>query len=405
LAVALSALCDVLGLRPSQLPAALHAESAEAFVESMTIGDESMADLLEGSGEGTLRASLEGAAIEAALSRFDAAVPPLDPALRVLLAGTADAGSPLRALHNHVDTLLKEIWMAVTNWRAAQVSRDGGGVHAVSLGAVRFPAPTGVSCNMMPIVLPQTFRDQCFASDRDEAGLSKCALSLPPAFRAYLPLIEACPLTADDAGKIGYLTIDESWPAAGHAQRRPGLHTESPGLVEQVGVVAPEAIGAASGEWKPAAGGGRTFMWGGGHYVRQTSDHGNATLPGLRGAYHGGLFIASTVAASTAVWNARVSPHAVGKHGSLEHLRACLGEGYRLPANAMVWLTDATPHESLPLPEAATSAAPRQFFRLVTSRVSGWYRAHSTANDLGVTPPPEIPIIDGDKFAPSRPIP
>ena len=110
--------------------------------------------------------------------------------------------------------------------------------------------------------------------------------------------------------------------------------------------------------------------------------------------------MASTVADSCAVWNARVSPQAVGELGSLEHLRACLGDGYRLPADTMVWITDATPHESLPLPEAAAAAAaPRQFFRLVTSRVSGWYRAHSTPNELGTTPPPEVPILDGDKFA------
>ena len=108
--------------------------------------------------------------------------------------------------------------------------------------------------------------------------------------------------------------------------------------------------------------------------------------------------MASTVDNSCAVWNARVSPTAVGELGSLEHLRAYLGDGYRLPAHTMVWMTDGTPHESLPLEAAADAAAPRQFFRLVTSRISGWYRAHSTANELGITPPPEVPIINGDKF-------
>ena len=45
-----------------------------------------------------------------------------------------------------------------------------------------------------------------------------------------------------------------------------------------------------------------------------------------------------------------------------------------------------TPHESLPLKRKKF----RQFFRVVTSRVSLWYRDHSTANPLGVVPDPAI---------------
>lgn len=63
-----------------------------------------------------------------------------------------------------------------------------------------------------------------------------------------------------------------------------------------------------------------------------------------------------------------------------------------------------TPHESLPL----TEAAHRQFFRLVTSevrprhdaQVALWYRDHSTANPLGVRPDPDTTItVSGDKFS------
>ena len=42
----------------------------------------------------------------------------------------------------------------------------------------------------------------------------------------------------------------------------------------------------------------------------------------------------------------------------------------------------------------------RQFFRLVTSEVSLWYRDHSTANPLGVQPDPAITaVVVGDKFS------
>ena len=42
----------------------------------------------------------------------------------------------------------------------------------------------------------------------------------------------------------------------------------------------------------------------------------------------------------------------------------------------------------------------RQFFRLVTSKVSFWYRDHSTPNPLGVRPDPTITLtVVGDKFS------
>ena len=93
-------------------------------------------------------------------------------------------------------------------------------------------------------------------------------------------------------------------------------------------------------------------------------------------------------------------------------------------------MTDTTPHESLPLPAGTR----RSYFRLVTSKVSAWcapcsspppsrprhhnascppsppsprsarrYAAHSTPNPLGITPPPEVPILNVSKFAQAGP--
>ena len=65
-------------------------------------------------------------------------------------------------------------------------------------------------------------------------------------------------------------------------------------------------------------------------------------------------------------------------------------------ANRMYWMTDRSPHESLPL-KAGTY---RQFFRLVTSRVGLWFEDHSTPNPKGVKPDPKITkIVKGNKFS------
>ena len=72
----------------------------------------------------------------------------------------------------------------------------------------------------------------------------------------------------------------------------------------------------------------------------------------------------------------------VGRLGDLEHLRGALGKGVTLDAGQLVWMTDRTPHESMPL-KAGTY---RQYFRLVTSEISVWYKEHNTPNPLGVLP-------------------
>ena len=88
----------------------------------------------------------------------------------------------------------------------------------------------------------------------------------------------------------------------------------------------------------------------------------------------------------------------VGKLGDIEHLRRCLGEGHSIKANNMIWMSDTTPHESLPLRKGTY----RQYFRLVTSDISVWYSKHSTPNPYGIVPPSNVLIIDDDKFEASK---
>lgn len=156
--------------------------------------------------------------------------------------------------------------------------------------------------------------------------------TLPAWVRQHAPIIDRCPV-GDEAGKVGYLSISEGFVRAGGTQRRPGLHCE--------------------GHPRAAWGGGG---WGG----------------------RRGLYMASNIEGSCAVWDARVkSP---GPGGDCEHMRGSLGERSLMGAGQLWWLHDRTPHEALPV----NINVHRQWFRLVTSDVSIWYAKHSTVNPLGV---------------------
>ena len=117
-----------------------------------------------------------------------------------------------------------------------------------------------------------------------------------------------------------------------------------------------------------------------------------------------GIYMASNMDNSCAVWNCRIierkdknEKDVVGKMGNMEHIRSSLPAKYRynLEGGKLYWITDRTPHEALPLEQGGW----RQFFRLVSHKLSVWYDAHSTKNPTGVTPDKKITkIIKGNKF-------
>lgn len=247
----------------------------------------------------------------------------------------------------------------------ARTDDDGGGFHGGSRngkpreprepseldGRVEFPPPMDIQINMMPFIMGNK-------------------ASIPEEYQQYWPLIEKCILPPSEHGKVGYLTIDEGWVQPGQAQRRGGLHIEAPG----------------------------NPLHQGGAYTEQRIDWGCGIVRWDRSTVDGGLYMASNVPNSCRVWNAQIrdSPSVVGKLGSLEHIRDVLGEGAPMEAGKLYWLTDTTPHESLPLEEKTY----RQYFRLVTSSLSAWYPEHSTPNSLGVEPDSEITqVVAGNKFA------
>lgn len=256
----------------------------------------------------------------------------------------------------------RSISRVVTDWVTTRLGRseDDRKEVAFSLVAeVQFPNPIGLNVNMLPFIM----------GDKN---------SLPEPLRCYFPLILQCPVSEDEYGKVVYLTVSEGQVEADSTQRRSGLHVEAAG-------------GIAGVNGKLLA--GTESNWGGG--VRDSFYMGG-DVEGEPDKYNGGLFMASNVNDSCEIWDALVGKgHGiVDYHGSGEHLRPFIGKGTKLKANELAWLTDRTPHEALP----QTKSGYRQFFRLVTSNISVWFRQHSTANPK-VPIPDHVVVIDDNKFA------
>jgi hypothetical protein len=150
---------------------------------------------------------------------------------------------------------------------------------------------------------------------------------------------------------------------AGTTQRRPGLHTESSGTVK---------------------------------IDRNTETHVSWGVGYRHDSFNGGIFISTNISGSCRIYDhVWVNSDAgVGPGGNVEHLREHLGEGKLVQASQLWWMSDRSPHESLPVEKDTY----RQFFRLVVGPVSVWYADHSTPNSLGVTPPDDCKIVYGNKF-------
>jgi hypothetical protein len=216
--------------------------------------------------------------------------------------------------------------------------------------SAKFPEPRGINVNMMPIMHPW-----------HRPG------TIPDYLKGYMDLIMACPVT--QRHRVMYLTVQEGWVDAGQTQRRPGLHIE-------------QSLANRGRAFRPGEEGHETIAWGGG-FSRD------------RNLFLGGIYMASNVADSCRVWPVLIRDPGlvVDKHGGIEHMRHLLGGGHALAANELVWMTDHTPHESLP----AKQRCYRQFFRLVVGGIGVWYSKHNTPNPRGVEP--SCPVSDEDKFA------
>lgn len=194
-----------------------------------------------------------------------------------------------------------------------------------------FPSYRRININMMPIIF----------GDED---------SVPREYYSYLPFIEAA---AFEKGTTAYLTIMESYVHRGDTQRRTGIHTD----------------------------GTSTMSWGGGGW-------GGGTAPTKPKDPKKGIYMASSDGRCR-IWD--LITHEVDAHGKL--LRDPGGMFIVTKPETLYWLTDRTPHESLP----ALRSGYRQFFRLVADDIGVWWAKHNTPNPLGVKP--NCRIEYSNKFA------
>jgi len=211
-----------------------------------------------------------------------------------------------------------------------------------SIGYVRkIPDPIGLNINMMPIIM----------GNND---------SIPHNCKQYIEIINECiERTFDEKGKIGYLTIHESFIEKDKTQRRPGWHTES--------------------------------------FDQLNLGNGSVIFPIHWGGMEGGIFMMSSIDDSCELYNCYIDDNCIGPLGSIEHMKYDIEKERNIiktSANELIWITDRTPHRSVPLKQGQY----RQFFRLVTSNVSIWYENHSTTNPLGILPGPNTKIVTMNKF-------
>ena len=230
-----------------------------------------------------------------------------------------------------------------------------------------FPKSKKININMMPFIFARNFKD----------------CRLPEYLKEYWKsMISRCIMDDEQIGKVCYLTIQESKVKKNFSHRRPGIHTERPGKVElRVGQIDDVDKGQGSAMVDSDT------VCGVGSYILYDCDD---------SVIRGGIFMASNIEDSCRVWDCQImDDNSIGHLGDIEHLRSLLPESEVMEPNRLYWLTDRTPHESLPLKNKKC----RQFFRLVTSEVSLWFEEHSTKNPLGVVPDPNITkVVKGSKF-------
>ncbi|KAJ3095002.1 hypothetical protein HK100_005949 [Physocladia obscura] len=253
--------------------------------------------------------------------------------------------------------------------------------------------PVSLQINMMPFLMsnpdpsiPVTNTDNINYEGTDlHKKFQVIADSLPENCKRYAPLIAHCLRRCkSEWWKIGYLTIHESWVEAGATQRRPGLHIESPGAI-----IDDEKYLTANAYL-------RWYCWGSGKFGNWIE--GDLDQFGIVNV-EGGIFLASNIDDSFRAYDCIVDDvEAVGHLGDINHMRNAITiqnfDEIRVKANELLWITDRTPHESLPQKKAGF----RQFFRLVTSELSMWYNEHNTPNELGILPGCDVLKVKGNKF-------
>ena len=315
-----------------------------------------------------------------------------EPIARVLLMAVYDDNhifSKLRGMR----FIVKAIWELTLQFNKHHWPKSIDSYNQTALAIIKtnisIPSPQDININMMPFIMNNDFNKT----------------KLPNYCKGYHHIIQL--INNNDKtlnNKICFLTIQESFVDKDKTQRRPGLHIETPGNYGNV--LGFDEMSELQSKHRTGHGNcpvskDRMITWGRG-LIRELG-HGPTEI--------GGIYMISNIHNSCRAWDCIIKDDAVGHLGDIEHLRNELN-GYILThtvnkqhgsyrrlipflSGNLYWITDRTPHESLPMKREGY----RQFFRLVTSEVDVWYEQHSTKNPNGVVPDPNITkIIKTSKF-------
>lgn len=85
--------------------------------------------------------------------------------------------------------------------------------------------------------------------------------------------------------------------------------------------------------------------------------------------------------------------NAISLYGGLIHEPK--GDPTIMEPGELYWMTDRTPHESLPVEVKGW----RQWFRLVSPDIAIWWAGDSTANATGLQVPDGVQVINDSKFS------
>lgn len=289
--------------------------------------------------------------------------------------GLKDTKNNLNVLDGNL-LVLNKVFRNLNNWYNSHIEYNDQSFNIINEHREDnlFPEPSGININMMPI--------RYFDIDN----------TLPEYLDGYRKLIQSCPVTTFDFhpenlkkavyryDRTVYLTVHESIVPDGETQRRPGIHIERPLALKKSGRVYKRED----------------------PYNYESEYHSLAWGLGYRCPHNGvpvdGIYMASNIDNSCEVYSCIIKNPSdfTDQHGGVEHARDYFINGKKLMANQICWITDSTPHESLPLYAVINKQVQRSFFRLVVGDIDVWYSKHNTPNPLGTKP--DCPISYIDKF-------
>lgn len=261
------------------------------------------------------------------------------------------------------------------------------------LDRVRFPEPTNINVTMMPFV----------------ASCSFAETKLPEYIRPYAAMISAVVQSSFGynninqkraEGKIYFLTVHEYQTTGPEedSRRCSRLRTVNLGKTtrnrkrETTKAIKRSAdddgaFGIASSS---SAGAGSCDLIICKHHSNRRRMKNDATC------HSGGIYVASSTPNSQRVWDCKIEAdpstgeETIEKGGDINHLRMFLpvGDALELEGNTLYWMTDRTPHETLPL-----ECGNHQYFQVVTSQLSAWFTDWYSNNPNGVKSDQSITAI------------